>query len=178
MTHFLPRHGRFLYLIETLMLSQYHGQQGHPEWEVKIRDIGNIPLFKLKLIPSIQIAWLPGVIKTSSRTVLETFETQELNENNFYPISSKIWPQFCEIPNSFPLILLKYCQYPLFWLLTLGGPVGHDIDLTSEFLLGTEIAHVWEENESLVIRYCGIQGPIRASWKISVKTGHPVAVKR
>ena len=156
MTLSLPRHGRFMYLTETLRLSQYYDHQDHSEWEVKIGYIGNIPLFYLKLIPSIQIAWLPGVIKTSSRTVLETFETQELNENNFYPISSKIWPQFCEIPNSFPLILLKYCQYPLFWLLTLGGPVGHDIDLTSEFLLGTEIAHVWEENESLVISNCGI----------------------
>ena len=74
----------------------------------------------------------------------------------------------------FPVNLLKYCQYPSFWLLTLSGPIGHNIDLTSEFLLGTEIAHVWEENESLVIRYCGIWVPIRASWKISVKTGHPV----
>ena len=51
---------------------------------------------------------------------------------------------------------MQYFQYPLFRLLTLGGPVVHDIDLTSEFLLGTEIAHVWEENETLVIRYCGI----------------------
>ena len=73
MTHFLPRHGRFMYLTETLMLSPYYGQQGHSEWEVKIEYIGNIPPFSFKLIPSIQIAWLPGVIKPSSRTVLETF---------------------------------------------------------------------------------------------------------
>ena len=44
-----------------------------PLREVKIGYIGNIPPFSFKLIPSIQIAWLPGVIKTSSRTVLETF---------------------------------------------------------------------------------------------------------
>ena len=129
MTHFLSRHGRFLYLTETLRLSQYNGQQGHPEWEVKIRDIGNIPLFKLKLIPSIQIAWLPGVIKTSSRTVLETFETQELNENNSYPISSKIGSKFCEDSKQFSfnfaqilsisLILTSHSGwpcYPLYWL--------------------------------------------------------------
>ena len=60
-----------------------------------------------------------------------------------------------KIPH-FSLILLKYCQYPLFWLLTLGGPVGQNINLRSEFLLGTEIAHVWEENESLVIINSGI----------------------
>ena len=39
----------------------------------------------LKLVLSIQIIWLPGVFKTLSRTVWETFETQELIENNFYP---------------------------------------------------------------------------------------------
>ena len=42
-----------------------------------------------------------------------------------------------KIPN-FSFLLLKYCQDPLFWLLTLGGPVGHNINLRSEFLLGTE----------------------------------------
>ena len=69
---------------------------------------------------------------------------------------------------------MEFCQYTLYRLLTLGGPVGHDIDLTSEFLLGTEIAHVWEENELLVISICGIEVPIRGSWKKSVKTEHPV----
>ena len=39
----------------------------------------------LKLVLSIQITWLPGVFKTLSRTVWETFETQELIGNNFYP---------------------------------------------------------------------------------------------
>ena len=34
--------------------------------------------------------------------------------------------------------ILEYCQYPLFWVLTWGGPVGHIIDLSSEFLLGTQ----------------------------------------
>ena len=32
-----------------------------------------------------------------------------------------------------------------------GDFVGHCIDFWSKFLLGTKIAHVWEENESLVI---------------------------
>ena len=31
MTHSLPYNGRFLYLTETLRLSQYNGQQGLPE---------------------------------------------------------------------------------------------------------------------------------------------------
>ena len=34
--------------------------------------------------------------------------------------------------------ILEYCQYPLFWLLTGGGPNGHIIEIISEFLLGTQ----------------------------------------
>ena len=45
MTHSLPRHGRFLYLTETLKFSQYCGLQGHPKWEVNFRDFVNIPIF-------------------------------------------------------------------------------------------------------------------------------------
>ena len=56
----------------------------------------------------------------------------------------------------------------------MGGPVGHTIDLTSEFLLGTKIAHVWEENESLFISICGIQVPERGSYKKALFVGHPV----
>ena len=69
---------------------------------------------------------------------------------------------FVKIP-IFPINLLKFCQYPSFWLLTLSGPGGHNIDLTSEFLLGTKIAHVWEEKELLIISNCGIEGPVRCS---------------
>ena len=36
----------------------------------------------LKLIPSIQIAWLSDVFKTIFMTVFETFVTQKFNENN------------------------------------------------------------------------------------------------
>ena len=76
----------------------------------------------------------------------------------------------------FSLILIKYCQYPLFCLLTWGGPVGHTIDLISEFLLGTKIAHVWEENESLDISICWVQVPERGSYKKALFVGHPVVV--
>ena len=69
---------------------------------------------------------------------------------------------FVKIP-IFPINLLKFCQYPSFWLLTLSGPGGHNIDLTSEFLLGTKIAHVWEEKELLIISNCGIEVPVRCS---------------
>ena len=94
-------------------------------------------------------------------------------ETIFIQKFKRFYPNFVKIP-IFPFILIKYCQYLKFLLLTLGGPVGHYIDLTSEFLLGTEIAHVWEENESLVISNCGIEVPIRGSWKKSIETGHPV----
>ena len=91
----------------------------------------------------------------------------------FIPKAQRFVPIFVKIP-IFPINLLKYCQYPPFRLLTLSGPIGINIDLTSEFLLGTEIAHVWEENELLVIRNYGIEVPFKGSWKISIKTGHPV----
>ena len=80
---------------------------------------------------------------------------------------------FVKIPIFSP-IFIKYCQYFSFWLLTCGGSVGHNIDLNSEFLLGTKIAHVWEENESLVISICGLEASERGSYKKAIKTGHPV----
>ena len=58
--------------------------------------------------------------------------------------------------------------------MTWGGPAGHTFDLNSEFLLGTKIAHVWEENESLVISICGLEASERGSYKKAIKTGHPV----
>ena len=42
MTLSLPRHGRFSYLTETFMKSQYDALQGHPKSEVKIKDMHNI----------------------------------------------------------------------------------------------------------------------------------------
>ena len=41
MTHSLPRHGRFLYLTETLIKSKYSAQQSHPKSDVKNEDISN-----------------------------------------------------------------------------------------------------------------------------------------
>ena len=114
------------------------------------------------------------MIRTSSKTVLET---EELSENNLYLKSPKILHKFVRIP-FFLFNLIKYFQYPSFWPLTLCGPIDHNIDLASEFLLGTEIAHVWEENESLVNSIGGSKVAIRGSYKISVKTGHPVWMKR
>ena len=71
--------------------------------------------------------------------------------------------------------ILEYSQYPIFWLITCSGPAGHTFDLTSELLLGTEIAHVWEENESLVNSICALEVHERGSYKKSLFVGHPVA---
>ena len=103
-------------------------------------------------------------------TVFETFVTQKFNENNLWPNSWKIIPKFCKNSN----IFIKYCEYPWFWLLTGGGPAGHTIDLNSEFLLGIKIAHVWEENESLVISICGLEVHEIGTYKKSLFVGHPV----
>ena len=136
MTHFLPYNGRFLYLTETLRLSQHNGQQELPEWEVKIRDIDNFTLFCSNLFLPFRLLGFQVCLKPyqghfwKHRSWLETIFIQKFKR--FYPNFVKI--------SIFPFILIKYCQYLFFWLLT----------LTSEFLLGTEITHYREENESLV----------------------------
>ena len=88
-------------------------------------------------------------------TVFETFVTQEFNETNIQPKIQMICSKFCK--NS--IIFFKFDQILLISFILashMGEPVGHTIDLTSEFLLGTKIAHVWEENESLVISNCRV----------------------
>ena len=45
---------------------------------------------------------------------------------------------------------VEYCAYAWSLLLSLSGFVGHHIDLTYKFLLGSQIAHVWQENEPFV----------------------------
>ena len=70
--------------------------------------------------------------------------------------------------------IVENCQYPLFWLLTLGGPDAHNIDLTSEFLLGTEIAHYKEENETLISSITWNTLLVMATYKKSVTSEHPV----
>ena len=44
MVHSLARHGRFDYLTESFRLSQYNALQSHPNLEVKIKHMHNIPL--------------------------------------------------------------------------------------------------------------------------------------
>ena len=56
----------------------------------------------------------------------------------------------------------------------MGGPVAHNIDLTSEFLLGTEIAHYKEENETLISSISWNTFLVMATYKISVTSEHPV----
>ena len=58
-------------------------------------------------------------------------------KTNFNQKFKRLFPNFAKI-SFFSFILIKYSQYTLFWLLTWGGPVGHTIDLTSEFLLGKQ----------------------------------------
>ena len=50
----------------------------------------------------------------------------------------------------------------------------HKIDLTSEFLLGTEIAHYKEENETLISSISWNTLLVMATYKNSVTSEHPV----
>ena len=61
------------------------------------------------------------VSKTVINMVLNTFESQA------------IWIEGMSFRQ-----ILKYFQYPLFWLLSWGSPKGHTFDLNPEFLLGTK----------------------------------------
>ena len=57
-----------------------------------------------------------------------------------------------------------------------GDFVGHCIDFWSKFLLGTKIAHVWEENELLVISIWEDSDPITGCCKITHSMENPVCI--
>ena len=85
------------------------------------------------------------------------------------PGSQVIWMERTSLSK-----IVENCQYPWFWLLTLGSPDAHNIDLTSEFLLGTEIAHYKEENETLISSISWNTLLVMATYKKSVTSEHPV----
>ena len=66
----------------------------------------------------------------------------------------------------FHFILIEYCAYPWFWLLTFGFLVGHSIDFTIKFLFGKKIFHVWEEKESLINSIWWGKVPVRCWQKM------------
>ena len=114
----LPRHGRFLYLKETLKFSQHCVLHGHLKWEVNFWDFVNIPINGQNSFFQIRFFGFQMCLKAHLGQFWKHLKQRK-------------------IP-TFSLILIKYGQYALFWLLTWGGPVGHTIDLTSEFLLGKQ----------------------------------------
>ena len=156
MTHSLPRHGRFLYLTETLKFSQYCGLQGHPKWEVNFRDFVNIPIFGQNSFFQIRFFGFQMCLKAHLGQFWKHLKQRSSMKSIFNHKFKRFSPNFAKIP-TFSLILIKYGQYALFWLLTWGGPVGHTVDFILEFLLGTKIAHVWEEKELWASIICVIE---------------------
>ena len=141
--------------------------------DVKIKNISKLTWIYHNTILKILIKSVPDVRKTTSSTFLETSESEESIEHNIVFIKQRFHPRFVK-KNIFLWILIKYCWYPQFWHLT-----GESFAWVLYWLLikvsfRYKIAHVWEENESLVISNCALEVPIRGSWKISIKTGHPV----
>ena len=85
MSHSLPYNGRFSVPNRNSDVKSILWASGPPRVRSQNKGYWQFSTILLKLVLSIQITWLPGVFKTLSRTVWETFETQELIGNNFYP---------------------------------------------------------------------------------------------
>ena len=99
----------------------------------------------------------------------------------FWGFQNCPWCNFYHVWISFNLIfvicfLVKSCKlkYSWFWHLTLRWLFGHYIDFWSKFLLGTKIAHVWEEIELLVISIWEDSDPIKGCCKITHSMENPV----
>ena len=95
-----------------------------------------------------------------------------------------LWCGFYHVWNSFNLIfaicfLVKSwnLKYSWFWHLTLDDFVEHYIDFWSKFLLGTKIAHVWEEKESKIISIRKDSVSITWGYKLSHSVTHTVETK-
>ena len=156
MTHSLPRHGRFLYLKETLKFSQHCVLHGHLKWEVNFWDFVNIPIFGQNSFFQIRFFGFQMCLKAHLGQFWKHLKQRSSMKSIFNHKFKRFSPNLAKIP-TFSLILNKYGQYALFWLLTWGGPVGHTVDFILEFLLGTKIAHVWEEKELWASIICVIE---------------------
>ena len=105
------------------------------------------------------------MIKITSGTVLKTSEHEEFIEQQYFSLKIKdlikmLWKSF-----SFSFHIADILTFDI-WLSS-GDFVEHYIDFWSEFLLGTKIAHVWEENELLIISIWGDLDPIIGCYKIT-----------
>ena len=146
-------------------------QNPTPNWmtlqsDVKIKNIFKFTWIYHNTILKILIKSVPDVKKATPSTFLKTSESEESIEHNivllkqrFHPRFVKIfffcefWSNIADIPDVPKRVSWKIAvktEHPVFWLLAVGGPVDLITNLSSEFLLGTEIAHYKEENESLV----------------------------
>ena len=115
-----------------------------------------------------QIKWDPEMIKITSGTVLKTSEHEEFIEQQYFSLKIKdLIKMFWKSASFFLSFWLKYCWYPYFWHLNQGEFLGYYSDFWSKFLLGTKIAHVWEENELLIISIWGDSDPIIGCYKIT-----------
>ena len=117
LTHSLPRHGRFWYLKEILIKSQYSAQQSHPKSDVKIKNISNsmiLPENKFQKSDSMSSRHDKNHIKDS----FENLRTWGNHKPHYFFLKSKIWPTCCENASFFFQVWAKYCWYPYFWHLT------------------------------------------------------------
>ena len=115
MTHSLLRHGRFWYLKETLIKSQYGGQQSHCQSDVKIEDFSNILLKLMKKL---------HVFKNFGENFCFIEKDIVFNEfPMFWWFQNCTWCGFYHIWNSFNLIfashvVVKSCKLKNSWFLT------------------------------------------------------------
>ena len=119
--------------------------------DVKIKNISKLTWIYHNTNLKILIKSFPDVIKTTSSTFLKTSESEESIEHNIIFIKQRFHPRFVK-KNYFFVnfdqillvsIILTSDIWVLYWLLT-------------KVSFRYKIAHVWEENESLVISNCGV----------------------
>ena len=106
MTHSLPRHGRFLYLKETLKFSQHCVLHGHLKWEVNFWDFVNIPIFGQNSFFQIRFFGFQMCLKAHLGQFWKHLKQRSSMKSIFNHKFKRFSPNFAKIP-TFSLILIK-----------------------------------------------------------------------
>ena len=136
--------------------------------DVKIKIISKLMWIYHNTILKILIKSVPDVIKTTSNTFLKTSEPEESIEHNIIFIKQRFHPRFVKknlffFVNFDQILLISIILSSDWRVVGLVGWVLYWLLIKVSFRY--KIAHVWEENESLVISICGLEVPEIGSYK-------------
>ena len=126
-TSFSSQTWAILYLTETLTLSQYRAQQSQPPVICQNQEYFKTYMIFHKTVLKIQVKWVPDVIKSTSRTFLNTSEPEETIQHNIFSKKIRFYPSFVK---KWHFVFLKFAQILLTstiltydWWVTLLGSV-------------------------------------------------------